>query len=61
MKRGAVVLKMLNYSYVTVLIALALVVCFTVLYVRTLLRGKGFLRSTWAWVKNVIDSLWGIS
>jgi hypothetical protein len=52
---------MSTFTFVTICLALGFVVYCTLLYVRDLRRGKdSFLRKTGRWIKNVIDSLFGM-
>lgn len=49
------------FTFVTICLALGFVIYCTILYLRDLQKGKdSFLRKTRRWIKNVIDSLFGI-
>ena len=49
------------FTFVTICLALGFVVYCSLFYVRDLRRGEdAFLRTTGRWIKNVIDSLFGM-
>jgi uncharacterized membrane protein len=51
---------MSNLTFISILLALGIVIYFTVVYARDLRTGRdSFARKTARWLKNVIDSLFG--